>query len=206
MIFEHKKVVFIHYPKTGGNSIQDALRQYTEDSIITEISWQDGVERFGVANPKYSSLRKHSTLGDYKRELGNRFYDYQFFITMRNPFDRLVSSYFSPSRFYVNPNLKISTDSFSMQKFDVYVRQVKTIEHFLNIEDWHSTTNICFLKFENLEDDFRKLCRALEIPYIGLPKRNASKRICYRECFNETLKQYVCLKHKYEISIGNYEF
>lgn len=204
MIFENSKVVFIHYPKTGGNSVQDALRQYAEDTIAIKNHWQDGVERFEVTNPKYPSLNKHSTLLNYKKEFGDKFYDYQFFLTIRNPFDRLVSSYFSPSRFFKKPHLDIA--KFSIQKFKEHAKHMRTLEDFLNVEDWQSTTNVCFLKFEELEDDFGKLCKAIGITNISLPNRNASERLDYRECYDETLKRWVYLKHELEISIGNYEF
>jgi hypothetical protein len=55
MIFEKKQIIFIHYPKTAGNSIQDALRQYTNDKLVTLTKYQDGVERFEVRNEKFKN-------------------------------------------------------------------------------------------------------------------------------------------------------
>ena len=72
MIFENQKVIFIHYPKTGGNSIQDALRSHTADELFINVAYQDGIESFGVRNKKFKDLKKHSTLNDYHQALGQK--------------------------------------------------------------------------------------------------------------------------------------
>lgn len=77
MIFEPQKTIFIHYPKTGGNSIQDALREYSSDQIVTVGKHQDGVERFEVRNEKFKNLVKHSKLNDYYKALGKDLYNYK---------------------------------------------------------------------------------------------------------------------------------
>jgi len=38
--------IFIHIPKTAGNSIQNVLKLYSEDKIVCTAPYQDGVERF----------------------------------------------------------------------------------------------------------------------------------------------------------------
>ncbi len=80
--------------KTGGNSIQNILRNYSEDSIVTLNDIQDGVERFEVRNAKYD-LQKHSTLSHDKSVLSSDMYRYLFkFATIRNPRDMMISFYF----------------------------------------------------------------------------------------------------------------
>ena len=69
MISLQKRFLFVHIPKTAGNSIQSVLRDYSEDQLIALRKEQDGIERFGLRNPKYK-IKKHSTLNEYHRALG----------------------------------------------------------------------------------------------------------------------------------------
>ena len=96
MLSLQKKFLFIHVPKTGGNSIQNILRNFSEDKIACLADHQDGFERFGVINDKYAT-KKHSTLDQYKKAIEPKIYQELFkFSTIRNPWDRCISFYFSP--------------------------------------------------------------------------------------------------------------
>ena len=203
MIFENSKLIFIHYPKTAGNSIQDALRKFTKDEFIFD-DFRDGIERFEIKNFQYKNLHKHSTMLEYKQELGNSFSNYQFFIVIRNPFDRLVSSYFSPIRILQNPQLR--TEKFSLNKFKQYVLKVSPLDKFITNKDKKIFEKISFMRYEHIDEDFTNLCRALNINKIPLPRRNTSIRPSYKKCYDDSLKEWVYLNHKLEISIGNYQF
>jgi hypothetical protein len=69
MLSTSHNFLFVHIPKTAGNSIQDALRLYADDKFATRAPHQDGVERFELRSAKYNTT-KHSTLADYEREYG----------------------------------------------------------------------------------------------------------------------------------------
>ena len=98
MISIQKKFLFIHVPKTGGNSIQNILKDYSEDEIVVLAKHQDGVERFEVRNKKYN-ITKHYSRSHYKSVLDIRTYCTLFkFAVIRNPWDRMISFYFSPHR------------------------------------------------------------------------------------------------------------
>ena len=53
MLSIKKKFLFIHIPKKAGNSIQNVLKHYSEDEIVSLNHLQDGVERFEVRNKNF---------------------------------------------------------------------------------------------------------------------------------------------------------
>src|SRR5437868_15272759 len=98
MISLQKRFLFVHIPKTGGNSIQSILRHYSEDQVVTLHPHQDGVERFEIRNRSYK-IKKHSPLAIYRAVLGsNQFQSLYKFARVRNPWDRKVCYYFTPAR------------------------------------------------------------------------------------------------------------
>lgn len=205
MLSLQKKFVFLHIPKTGGNSIQDALRAYTDEDFVTQGPHQDGVERFQLRNSTFTHLKKHSTLQCYHKALRDDLQNYYIFTTIRNPFDKLVSFYFSPHRG------KVEWDS---KKFARFARKVRPLEHYLSVrknifakprlaEGWVNK----FVRFESIQEDMKSVCADLKIEAVDLPHRNKSaSRMPHRDCFDKKLRTFVEEKHSFEIKLGNYTF
>ena len=202
MISLQKNFLFIHVPKTGGNSIQNILREYSEDEIVCVASHQDGEERFEVRNDKYV-IEKHSTLVDYKKELEPIVYESLFkFSTIRNPWDRMISFYFSPNR-------KVS--EWNRDDFIKLVNRVKPVRDYISV-NIHSekrplANDIDFiLRFERLNEDFSKVSEVIGLPCIKLPHKNKSTRRHYSNYYDEALIELVKNKFWDEIEFGNYLF
>jgi hypothetical protein len=217
MLSIHKQFLFIHVPKTGGNSIQNILRNYSEDKIVIRGEHQDGIERFEVRNDKYE-VTKHSTLKHYQTILEPPVYQKLFkFATIRNPYEQMISWYFSPHR---------GVREWVRQDFINLVKEVPTLREYISLSTIYSLNIIIeklglsiklqppkleqdidfLMRFESLEQDFKKVCEMIAIPYETLPIRNQSERQHYTTYFDEELKDIVYQKFREEIEFGGYDF
>jgi len=194
--------LFVHLPKTGGNSVQSVLHRYSEDTIVCLNDLQDGVERFEIRN-SYPSIHKHSRLMDYQAvldpELFNRLYK---FTTIRNPWERAVSFYFSPHR---------RTTEWNRNDFIKLIKNIKPLRDMLVLKNqsddfWSNVDTV--LRFENLSGDFNKLCKKLGLTTEPLPTRNQSlvKEKNYKQFYDDELVSLVSERFNDEIVFGNYSF
>ena len=96
MISTRHRFIYLHIPKTGGNAIQNLLLPFSDDTRLIR-GHQDGVHRYeltGLVTP-----RKHANLQEYADILGHdALAEYRIVISVRHPFERAVSAYFSPHR------------------------------------------------------------------------------------------------------------
>jgi Sulfotransferase family len=200
MISFRKHFLFVHIPKTAGNSIQSVLRDYSEDELVALRSEQDGVERFGLRNPKYK-LKKHSTLAEYRDALGQgQFAGFYKFTCVRNPWDRMVSYYFTPTQ---------NTAAWDRKKFRTVIVKALPVADFLRLNEHDNDPfeNVNYImRFENLADDFRTVCTALDISPTNLPRYNRSNREHYSTYYDEELCELVRARFAAEIERFGYTF
>jgi hypothetical protein len=200
MISFQKRFLFVHIPKTAGNSIQSILRHYSEDEIVLVRGQQDGVERFGVRNPAYS-LKKHSTLAEYRKALGEKKFRMLYkFAGVRNPWDRMVSSYFSPGH---------QVTKWDRAAFEKLVLKTMPVADYLRLESSEKDpfANINrVMRFEHLAEDFRAVCAEADIPTAILPEYNRSSREHYSKYYDEKLRALVAERFAFEIERFGYTF
>jgi hypothetical protein len=200
MISFQKRFLFVHIPKTAGNSIQSVLRDYSEDELVALRSEQDGVERFGLRNPKYK-IKKHSTLAEYREALGNeQFRRLYKFTCVRNPWDRMVSYYFTPTQ---------SPETWDRKKFRSTISKAVSVSDYLRLGPGEKDpfANVDFImRFENLADDFCIVCTALDISPTILPQYNRSNRDNYSKYYDDELRELVRERFAAEIERFGYVF
>jgi hypothetical protein len=212
MISIKNSFLFVHIPKTGGNSIQQILMNYSEDFVVSKTAGQDGLDRFNVVNEKYHT-KKHSPLWYYKLMLPRSLYSDLFkFAIIRNPWDRAISYYFSPHRKVTEWN----RDQFLSTLEEVkpvgdYVRTIHPIlsdvKNRLNLPGKPLNSDMDYImRFENLEDDFRIVCEKINIPFQALNHRNRSDHNHYSIYYDSELLEIVRSKYREEIVWGGYEF
>jgi hypothetical protein len=200
MISLQKRFLFVHIPKTAGNSIQSILRHYSEDEITRSRSTQDGVERFGVRNANYK-IKKHSTLADYRSALGEEQFGRLYkFACVRNPWDRMISYYFTPGQ---------QRAGWDRQAFKKFVSRTPSVADYLRLEEEEADPfgNVNrVMRFEKLTEDFRTVCSDLDILPALLPQYNRSSRDHFSKYYDEELREFVRRRFALEIERFGYAF
>jgi len=200
MISLQKGFLFVHIPKTAGNSIQSVLRDYSEDQLVALRKEQDGIERFGLRNPKYK-VKKHSTLSEYHDALGEaQFGKLYKFTCVRNPWDRMVSYYFTPTQ---------KPEIWDQKKFRAIISKAVSVADYLRLSNGEEDpfANVDYImRFENLVDDFRAVCTAIGISPPTLPQYNRSSREHYSKYYDDELREFVRARFASEIERFDYRF
>ena len=212
MISISKRFLFIHVQKTGGNSIFQALREYSDERIITPGPTQDGVERFGTVNDTYPTILKHSSLAEYGSALAPELFASLYkFAVLRNPWDRMISWYFSPHRQLPQANRGPGWQAargWDRQHFLKFLgRRQASRQHLCLAGSPSLAHDLDFLmRFERLDEHFADLCRRLDIPPRPLPKYNRSDRLHYSHYYDDELRALVAEMFQEDIEFGGYRF
>ena len=181
MLFSHngKPCIFIHTPKTGGNTIQKELidRGLSLDQMRVN-SRQDGEDRFEIRS-KYTK-RKHMSLNEYWANERLRRLD--VYVVLRNPIHRMISLYLSPHRHLLEQ--KDGRSFFKQPEIDHdLLRQV--VNNALSTTQMISVTTtigemiptkIRFLRFENFDAEVRE-----KLGFTPVRARNVSPFHVHRE-------------------------
>jgi len=205
-VISHKyKFIFIHAPKTAGNSIQNLLQNYSEDKIVItkkqathNTESKSHLDRFGlISSDKKLKIHKHTTLNEYydtwRKKYGS-IEDFFKFGATRNPWDRAISFYFwqghksFDKKIFINNLIQGScADYFYVKKYN---------DHKLDY----------VIRFENLQEDFDIVCDKIGIPKQQLPHANKSKHKHYTEYYDDETRQIVAEKYAKDIEYFGYEF
>jgi hypothetical protein len=200
MIGIQHQFIFVHIPKTAGNALQSILSAYSEDIIIAGGN-KDGIHRFGL----YSTYgtAKHSTLADYFSALGpESFWSKRRFTCIRNPWDRAISFYFSPHHGH---------HAWDRDKFIHMLDKIQPMTAFLRLPITAtgkiSEQNLDFIiRYEQLHEDFSRLCDILGIKKKILPVINRGNRRPYPDYYDSELIQIVGTRFREDIELFGYEF
>lgn len=192
--YNDNKCIFIHIPKSAGQSVGESL--------------------FNDRRPGHWSIR------DFEWEDYSKFISYKKFTFVRNPWDRLVSAY----NYLINTSKYEKDVIFSKNVLSQYTDFEDFVLHGLRNPDvlaWvHFRTQVSFLKdsknninidyigrFERINDDFNELCDRFNIdPISSLGKHNASIHQDYRDYYNEETKKIVFDVYREDVELFGYEF
>jgi len=203
MISHSKRFIFIHNYKVAGSSITNVLAKYEPHRWIRAALRKTGSEKY---IPFLASFPQHATALYVRRlideDVFNRYYKFTF---VRNPWDWQVSLY----HYMLQRKSHYQYDLIRKMSFEDYVDW--RVNHDLKLqsewfEDDEGNRIVDFVgQFENLENDFAKVCNALSIE-MRLPHKNRSKHGSYREYYNHRTCQLVQDAFAKDIALFNYEF
>jgi predicted nucleotidyltransferase component of viral defense system len=205
------KFIFIHAPKTGGNSIQHALRDYCVDEITEPDNgdWYDNggtLHNFEVANPIVNY--KHGTIKDYydnwKEDDFGSIDDYFKFSVVRNPWERAISAYF----YKYQTVIYAGVEEFIKDKF-MKETEIESMSSFFFV-DGKISLDYC-MKIETIQQGFNEVCDKLNIPRQTLLKLNNAgdvlrKNTSYIEYYDEEMIDHIGNRYIDDVENFGYNF
>jgi hypothetical protein len=179
------KIVYIGMNKNATTNIHRTTGTHWKSNKMKGI--------FGVpiSSDAYTQFQPLS----YYKKLYPKHY---FFTFVRNPYDRHLSHFLFKQRH--NPEHYQNFEDFTI---DVTVPDFKPQSFFID--------RPCdFIgRFENLEEDFQKLCDHLNVEFKGLYNRgarNATGHTHYRDYYNKRTKEMVTEAYKADLENFGYAF
>ncbi len=216
MLISHKhKFIFIHIQKTGGSSIETALKSI-DPNALEEI----------VPIQKNSPILKgrHRFALEIKQAVGKDIWESYFkFAIVRNPFDRLVSWQTMIKKKYANPHVQnkfweyISANS---HDFDSFIKNCTTtiididndpkstiFNQWEYVSNKHGSLIIDYIgRFENLSQSFKEICTKIGIKKTSLPFENKTNHKHYSQYYTKELQDIIETRYKKDIQMFNYNF
>jgi hypothetical protein len=192
------RCIFIHVPKAAGTSIKRVFGMLDRG----HLPWS----YYALCHPELWEA-------------------YTSFTVVRNPWDRLVSAYhFARMRnsYWHNPHyLPDDYELLSQKSFEECVTILREERERLKNLVWHTQMRWVaspkslggkvmvdrVLRFENIDHDFRELCRELGVSERELPRINTSDRAGhYQQYYNERTRKIVEEIYAEDIEAFGYSF
>ena len=203
MINHKHKFIFIHIPKTGGTSIEDAL--FSRKTRTKKNLW-------GEPNKYQDGGLQHLIATHILNEVGEDIFSNYFkFSFVRNPWDKLVSQFkYNRNRSDLREIIGVDKET----KFHEYLIKLNSTRNHVQwdcqhkfLYDDNGKLLVDFIgRFENFQQDFTTICDKIGIPKQNLPHKNKTKREHYTKYYDDETKQIVAEKYAKDIEYFGYEF
>ncbi len=215
MISHHHKCIFIHIPKTAGQSVEHCfihalgLTWDTRAPLLLRHNDRTELGPPSLAHLKYAEYSK------YKYITEEQLQTYFKFAFVRNPWSRLISIYK-----YMGHSKKMDFKSFLMKSFKNELwnnRYWFVCPQSEYVCDENGELILDFVgRFENLQDDFNYICTKIGLQETELPHVNKSEKTHNKDPKEITLKflqktlmpwqLYNSILHRYRImTIPNFK-
>jgi len=218
-----KNNLFIAIPRTASTAIRKAMNIKCYTNALHK---RHKIKNF-LDNNKFVSFTHVNILDLIKHRIisKDKFYDCFKFAFVRNPWDRLVSLYFYFKKLITknNKNKEDKKRSIWAQKdftlfcSDLLIEKIDPIG-FFNVKgisqcrpqhEWIFRKNKLFPefigKYENIEQDFNRLCKMLKIEN-KLEKVNTTNHENYKSYYTNETKKIVTKIYEKDIELFKYQF
>ena len=196
MIGYKSNFIFVHVPKTAGQSVSGALKPFTLP-LHKRVVQRLGRHAFRRSKYDHYSLYpggQHATAQEIRSFLGQReFENFYSFAFVRNPWDRMVSTYNFAKRRPKSYRYKFAINS-TLDEFVESLPQLKMKQQVEYIFDETGSVMVDKVgRFETLADDFAEICDHIGIS-VRLPHRNKTNHDDYRRSLSDTSRELIA-KH-----------
>lgn len=203
MIISHsKKFLFFKAPKVAGTSTEFFFEEFCDkDKDI--IGWKGFLHR-----PPDAEYWHHMEPNKIKAKISlEQWKTYLKFGGVRNPWDRVVSTYF-----FKKDHIGSIPDDVSFEDYVKYLKHLNPISFYTWFcmeelqEDYKH--NMYFIRYENLYQDILKICDILNLK----PKHNlrhihkTDRSTDYKTYYNEETKHIIEKRYEHDIRLFNYTY
>jgi hypothetical protein len=239
IISHKHKFIFIKPTKVAGTSIEVSLAKHCDKKdIITPITKFDkssDEDKYSHPARNYKGFYNHIPPSEIKEKIDKKIWEnYYKFTVVRNPWDQAISRFYwdkiesnKPLSKLITPE-SIAYNLFRPQAYILVLKKLfnikdkpKSFENFIADfnKEWTNTRYyfgndgkpLCdfYIRYENLDKDYKKVCKHLDIPYKELPRLKTKLRKetrHYSEYYNEKTRYMVANIFEKEIAFFKYKF
>ena len=195
MISHKLRFIFIHIPKTSGNSLSLFLKDFIDNVVILRSSNMGENQGISIICEKTKKDIKHENITYYRNAYGEKIKNYFKFTIVRNPYDRILSFYFWS---------KGKKDQvFNRNEFINFIKNNDSFQHKYIDNTFH------IIYFENLIDELKNIeCFKDIVDFDNYPTLNASSnsKKNYIKIFDKELKDLVFNKYKKDFELFGYKY
>jgi hypothetical protein len=211
MISHELQFIFIHIPKTSGNSLSLFLQKYLANSIIQKDISTGKDQGIDVICEKTNKDIKHKKIAYYYKMYPNKTKQYFKFTIVRNPYDRILSLYFWWKSFLYKKQ-KIKNNQFKRDDFKRFLIFSDDFQYKYIMNPYENKHNFHIVHYENMMEELKQLPvfqkKEKDISFEKYPVLNASEnsKKRFQERYDKELQDLVYNKWKKDFELFGYSY
>jgi hypothetical protein len=229
MISHSHKFIFIHIPKCGGTTIESSLKRYASDVTGYHASVRAKRLRNKELFDALDTYENYHTFSFIRNPFERILSTYAHFHSIGKVKTNFKTFIFNVSKFldqdfeslykqvpYNHTNLKFKLPTLppfnllNIHKYpfeDMDANGAGNVGYHCLPQTFFPLSKLDYIgKQENLQNDFNKVCSALNIETIKLPFLNKHKHKHYTEYYDDETREIVAKKYRKDIEYFGYKF